>query len=109
MIFTQVMEILPWRRFLTCVNRYHGAPKTHTLTTQEFLKIMAFAQLTGRESLRETILCLNAVPAHLYHLGLPTRLRGCLEIKCLKTRVATIAVFWVFVKTSMFFWETAFV
>ena len=35
---------------------------------------MAFAQLTGRESLRKTILCLNAVPAHLYHLGLPTRL-----------------------------------
>ena len=74
MIFSQVMEILPWRRFLTCVNRYHGAPKTHTLTTQEFFKIMAFAQLTGRESFRETVLCLNAVPSHLYHLGLPHRL-----------------------------------
>jgi hypothetical protein len=35
---------------------------------------MVFAQLTGRESLRETVLCLNAVPAHLYHLGLPHRL-----------------------------------
>jgi len=35
---------------------------------------MAFAQLTGRESLTETVLCLNAVPSHLYHLGLLRRL-----------------------------------
>lgn len=39
-----------------------------------FSKLMAFAQITGRESPNETILCLNAVPAHLYHLGLPSRL-----------------------------------
>jgi hypothetical protein len=74
MIFSQVMEILPWRRFLTCVHRYHGDSNTHALTTQEFFKIMMFAQITGRESLSETVLCLNAVPTHLYHLGLSDRL-----------------------------------
>jgi len=74
MIFAQVMNLIPWRRFQTCVNRYRGDTKTHALSTQEFFKIMAFAQITGRESLQETILCLNAVPAHLYHLGLPKRL-----------------------------------
>jgi len=74
MIFAQVMNFMPWRRFQTCVNRYRGDTKTHALSTQEFFKVMAFAQITGRESLKETILCLNAVPAHLYHLGLPKRL-----------------------------------
>ena len=44
-----------------------------------------------------------------YCVGAGPEVRGCLEIKCLKKRVATIAVFWVFVKTPMFFWETAFV
>jgi hypothetical protein len=75
MIFSQVMNLLPWKRFQTCVDRYRGDAKTHSLTTQEFFRIMAFAQLTGRESLRETVLCLNAVPSHLYHLGLPRRLK----------------------------------
>jgi len=74
MVFAQVMDLVPWRRFQTCVDRYRGDIKTHALSTREFFKIMAFAQITGRESLNETILCLNAVPAHLYHLGLPHRL-----------------------------------
>ena len=74
MVFSQVMSLIDWYRFHTCVQRYHGNRKTHELTTQQFFRIMAFAQLTGRESLRETVLCLNAVPSHLYHLGLPNRL-----------------------------------
>jgi hypothetical protein len=74
MVFSQVMDVLPWRRFQTCIDRYHGDTKSHALTTQEFFRIMMFAQLTGRESLSETVLCLNAVPSHLYHLGLPHRL-----------------------------------
>jgi hypothetical protein len=74
MVFAQVMDLVPWRRFQTCVDRYHGDVKTHALSTREFFKIMAFAQITSRESLNETILCLNAVPAHLYHLGLPHQL-----------------------------------
>ena len=74
MVFSQVMSLIDWYRFQTCVQRYHGDTKTHALTTQEFFRIMVFAQLTGRESLRETVLCLNAVPSHLYHLGLPKRL-----------------------------------
>jgi len=75
MVFSQVMNLLSWKRFQTCVNRYHGDSNTHALSTQAFFKIMVFAPLTGRESLRETVLCLNAVPSHLYHLGLPKRLK----------------------------------
>ena len=74
MIFSQVMNLMPWRRFQTCVDRYHGDVKIRTLSTREFFTLLAFAQITGRESLAETVLCLNAVPSHLYHLGLPRRL-----------------------------------
>src|SRR5215469_12666140 len=74
MIFSQVMNLMPWWRFQACVDRYRGDVKTHALTTREFFNIMAFAQITGRESLTETVLCLNAVPTHLYHLGLPRKL-----------------------------------
>jgi len=74
MVFAHVMDLVPWRRFQTCIDRYRGDVKTHALSTREFFKIMAFAQVTGRERLNETILCLNAVPVHLYHLGLPQRL-----------------------------------
>jgi hypothetical protein len=74
MVFSQVMRLMPWRHFQACVDRYHGDVKTHALSTREFFNIMAFAQITGRESLSETVLCLNAVPTHLYHLGLPRRL-----------------------------------
>jgi hypothetical protein len=74
MIFSHVMHLMPWRRFQTCVVRYHGDANTHALSTREFFTIMAFAQMTGRESLSETVLCLNAVPSHLYHFGLPRQL-----------------------------------
>ena len=71
MIFAQIINLIDRYRFQSCIDRYHGDSKTHALTTQEFFRIMASAQITGRESLRETVLCLNAVPNHLYHLGLP--------------------------------------
>jgi len=35
---------------------------------------MVFAQLTGRESLSEIVLCLNAVSHHLYHAGIRSTL-----------------------------------
>lgn len=69
-IFPQVMAMLPWRRFQTCVERYQGDKKTTTLSTQEFFKIMAFAQITGLESLSSTVLCLNALSSQCYHFGI---------------------------------------
>jgi hypothetical protein len=74
MVFSQVMAMLPWWRFRTCVEWYHGDKKTTTLTTQEFFKIMAFAQITGRESLSSTALCLNALPSQCYHLGIQSKI-----------------------------------
>jgi len=70
LVFSQVMEFLPWRRFDTCVRRYGGDHKIKTFPCSEHLRVMAFAQLTYRESLRDIETCLRAVKTKWYHLGI---------------------------------------
>jgi len=70
LVFAQVMEFLPWQRFETCVRRYGGDHKIKTFPCGEQLRVMAFAQLTYRESLRDIETCLRAVKTKWYHLGL---------------------------------------
>jgi hypothetical protein len=70
LVFSQLMEFLPWRRFDTCVRRYDGDHKVKTFPCGEHLRVMAFAQLTYRESLRDIEACLRAVEAKWYHMGL---------------------------------------
>jgi Transposase DDE domain/Domain of unknown function (DUF4372) len=70
LVFSQVMELLPWRRFETCVRRYEGDRKIKSFPCSEHLRVMAFAQLTYRESLRDIETCLHAVGTKLYHMGL---------------------------------------
>jgi hypothetical protein len=69
-IFAQLMDIIPWRRFQTCVDRYHGDRKITSLHCHKFFRIMTFAQITGRNHLSEIVFCLNAVNNHLYHIGI---------------------------------------
>ncbi len=69
-IFAQVMNVLPWRRFQTCVNRYNGDYKVKTFKCTEHFRVMAFAQLTYRESLRDIEACLRAMGPRLYHIGI---------------------------------------
>jgi hypothetical protein len=70
LVFSQLMEFLPWRRFDTCVRRYGGDHKIKTFPCGEHLRVMAFAQLTYRESLRDIETCLRAVKAKWYHMGI---------------------------------------
>jgi hypothetical protein len=69
-IFSQLMDFIPWRRFQTCVDRYGGDYKLKTYRCAEQLRVMSFAQLTYRHSLREVEACLRAVQPKLYHLGI---------------------------------------
>ena len=69
-IFTQVMDLLPWRRFQTCVTRYQGDYKVKTFKCAEHFRVMAFAQLTYRESLRDIETCLRVMGSRLYHMGI---------------------------------------
>ena len=70
LVFSQLMEFLPWRRFETCVRRYDGDHKIKAFSCADHLRVMAFAQLTYRESLRDIETCLRAVQPKWYHLGI---------------------------------------
>jgi hypothetical protein len=64
------MDFVPWRRFQTCTDRYRGDWKVHQFKCAEYFRVMAFAQLTYRESLRDIISCLDAMRPKLYHMGI---------------------------------------
>lgn len=69
-VFSQLMDFVPWRRFQTCVNRYGGDYKVGSYQCVEQFRVMAFAQLTYRHSLREVEACLRVVKSKLYHMGI---------------------------------------
>lgn len=68
-LFAQLMDFLPWTTFTRIVRRYDGDFKVRTLRCTEHYRVMAFAQLTYRESLRDIEACLSAQSAKLYHMG----------------------------------------
>ena len=68
-LFAQIMDFLPWTTFQRIVDRYGGNHRTRTLSCAEQFRVMAFAQLTYRESLRDIETCLSAQAAKLYHMG----------------------------------------
>ena len=72
-IFVQIMNLLPWRRFQTCVTRYQSDYKIKTFKCAEHFRVMAFAQLTYRESLRDIETCLRVMDSRLYHMGIKSR------------------------------------
>ena len=69
-LFAQMMDFLPWTTFARCVARYDGDRSVKSLTCAEQYRVMAFAQLTYRESLRDIEACLSVQQAKLYHMGL---------------------------------------
>jgi hypothetical protein len=69
-VFSQVMDLLPLRRFRTCVDRYRGDFKVQSFTCQDHFRVLAFAQLSHRESLRDIEICLRAMRSKLYHMGI---------------------------------------
>lgn len=69
-VFSQVMDLLPLRRFRTCVDRYGGDFKVKSFTCQDHFRVLAFAQLSHRESLRDIEICLRAMRSKLYHMGI---------------------------------------
>lgn len=69
-VFAQLFEILPRYEFDKCVARYDGNFKVRGFSCWIQFLTMAFGQLTGRESLRDTVNCLAAHREKLYHLGI---------------------------------------
>jgi hypothetical protein len=69
-VFSQLLELVSHKVFYACVKRYKGDFKTKQFSCWKQFLCMAFGQLTHRESLSDTILCLRANAGKLYHLGI---------------------------------------
>ena len=69
-IFSQVMRHLPWHRFHRIVQHYRGDYKVKSFRCADHYRVMAFAQLTFRESLRDIEACLRAMRSKLFHMGI---------------------------------------
>lgn len=69
-LFAQVMEYVPWKTFGRVIDRHGGDAGVRTLSCADLFRVMAFAQLTWRESLRDIEVCLTANQARLFHMGM---------------------------------------
>ena len=69
-LFAQLMDFLPWTTFSRIVTRYGGNHRVRSLPCAEQFRVLVFAQLTYRESLRDIEACLAAQSAKLYHMGI---------------------------------------
>src|SRR5947199_6968483 len=96
-LFAQVMEVVPWKTFGRIVERHKGDAGVRTLSCADLFRVMAFAQLTWRESLRDIEACLAANQTKLFHMGMkssPARRvdRHCQErasTQCLAVHMST--------------------
>jgi hypothetical protein len=69
-LFAQVMEYVPWKSFGRIIERHQGDAGVRTLGCADLFRVMAFAQLTWRESLRDIEACLAANRSKVFHMGI---------------------------------------
>ena len=69
LVFAQIMQHLPHMAFARMVKRHRAEHKVHAFTCFDQFLALAFAQLTGRESLRDIEINLRAQARNLYRLG----------------------------------------
>jgi hypothetical protein len=69
-VFSQIMELISYKKFQTLVNRHSGEYKVKDFSCWKQFLCMAFGQLTHRESFSDTIICLKANAGKMYHLGI---------------------------------------
>jgi hypothetical protein len=74
-VLSQVFDFVSQYQFVKFVNKYQGNYLVRSFTCWEQFIVMTFAQLTGRESLRDIEACLGAVSAKLYHSGLKSEVK----------------------------------
>jgi hypothetical protein len=73
LVFTQLMDLLPRHELNKAIVRYGGNHRLRRFSCYDQWLTMAFAQLTGRESLRDIETCLRAMSSKLYHAGFRSR------------------------------------
>jgi hypothetical protein len=69
-IFSQIMSLISHKQFQTIVDRHSGDYRVRDFSCWNQFLYMAFGQLTHRDSMSDTILCLKANANKMYHLGI---------------------------------------
>lgn len=69
------MDNVHREQFQRCVQKFDGDAKYRSLSCHDQFLGMAFAQMTFRESLRDTVDCLEARSDSLYHMGFRNPIR----------------------------------
>jgi hypothetical protein len=68
-VFKQLLQFLPRHDFNKCISRYNGHYKVRKFSCYDQFLCLAYAQISGRESLRDIETCLNSHYEKLYHIG----------------------------------------
>jgi hypothetical protein len=68
-VFRQLLQFLPRHEFNICVRRHRGEYRARSFSAFDQFLCLAYAQLSGRESLRDIETCLNSHREKLYHIG----------------------------------------
>lgn len=68
-VFSHIMKFMPMHEFSKCVSDHNGEYRMRSFSCYDQFLSMAFAQLTGRESLRDIETCLGSMRSKLYHIG----------------------------------------
>lgn len=68
-VFRQLLQFLPRHDFNLCVRSYRGDYRARSFSTFDQFLCLAYAQMSGRESLRDIETCLNSHREKLYHVG----------------------------------------
>ena len=69
-IFAQLLDVVPDYELKKCIDRYNGDKGCKKYNCRDQFKVMSFAQLTSRRSLRVTEATLHMLAPKLYHSGL---------------------------------------
>ncbi len=68
-VFAQLFQLVSRHAFNQCVDRYHGNHGVRSFSCWDQYLAMVFAQLTGRDGLRDIEACLHSHRDKLYRMG----------------------------------------
>lgn len=68
-VFRQLLQYLPRYEFNVCVRRYRGEYWIKSFSSFDQFLCLGYAQMSGREGLRDIETCLNSHSEKLYHIG----------------------------------------
>lgn len=69
-IFSQLVALISHKNFQTIVNRNFGDYKVRDFTCWKQYLCMVFGQLTRRDSMTDTMMCLKSNANKMYHMGI---------------------------------------